>query len=698
MTHPNFFANAAELSCLREQLSHDSALYARYETIRAQRETVMSEAFLSEEYANSVYSQHGNYYAVGAQLERASNVLGLLYAVEDDREAAERLRDLMLHLATFEIWTGPQNKDRDVPWRSDLSTTRIAVALSYGYDMIYDILTGDERTTIADAILQKGVMPLLADWVLPDTRIHALDSMGHNWWAVCIGLAGVALLPMHDRLPATEFDALIAQIEQALIEFLKYPGCDLFNKVPNYDEKGLFYESVGYFNYGTGELLRYLYHAERYLGRREGVRAALPCGMADAILSFAYPYTQKGKEHIGFLNWGDSASDVNIMHMVRYLRVLGYDTPALRAYASKVDIGEDLLSLLTPSLTSEDGDGLHTLPQCAIYPNSGYAITRSTWDNDATLLAIKSGYTWNHAHADAGSFVLYDKGAPLLIDSGTCPYGDPAYLSYFCRDVAHNVLLIDGQGQRGEELIRGNKFPGKLTETYQKDGLFYVRADATGPLSALCSRAYRNFLWLDDRILVIFDDVLCHEEHKLEFLLHFNGRSILPNVKGLPVRIANDRSTLALYTIAPEEVVKEIPIVHAKGAVPHAPGATWDAGSYLSLLSKAPARIHTLCHVLLLNEAAEEVKVESLCESERIGVRLIEDGHVREIWFNQRADGRRMHINSNHCLGDWNTDAYILMREMCGERENCFMVAGSYLRQKDHVRYASYAKETCYIE
>ena len=47
-------------------------------------------------------------------------------------------------------------------------------------------------------------------------------------------------------------------------------------------------------------------------------------------------------------------------------------------------------------------------------------MLRSSWENDATLLAMKSGYTWNHAHADAGSFILFKQGEPLIIDSGTC--------------------------------------------------------------------------------------------------------------------------------------------------------------------------------------------------------------------------------------------------------------------------------------
>ncbi len=695
MNHPNFLISKQQIAHLRDCLVHDKERSARYATLKGRRPACLAEEFLTEEYANSVYSQHGNYYDIGAQLHRLVTLLGALYVLEDDKEAGERLRDAMLHVAAFEVWTGPQNKDRDVPWRSDLSTTRIAMELATGYDLIYDMLTPTERDTIARAILDKGVMPLLEDWILPETRIHALDSMGHNWWSVCIGLAGAAMLPVSDYLEQDKFAYLICQIEEALIGFLNYPGCTLFNKVPNYDEYSLFYESVGYFCYGTGELLRYLWHAERYLGRRERLRAALPAHLGEAILSFAYPYEKQGKSEIGFLNYGDSAYTANIMPMVRWLRLTGYDSPVLAAYAATVSSEEDLLSL-QEATRSPNSEAWNQLAKTVVYPKTGYAITRSSWQSNATLLAVKSGYTWNHAHADAGSFVLYDRGAPLLIDSGSCPYGDRLYRSYFCNDISHNVLLLDGMGQRYEEQIRGNKFSGGITDSFERQGLFYVQADATGPLAHLCSRMYRNFLWLDDRILVIVDDVLSHEDRTMQFLLHYNGqRTTLEDGSHL---IANDVSRAHLYTVYPSDVQASSCTGYLTGNYGTVTGQGQREQEYLSLSTAQAQRAQAMLHVIAVNEAADGLVVEPLAGRECIGVRLNDGETVREVWYNLRADGRRMHINSNNTLGGWDSDAYLLMTEQKAERQSIFMVAGSYLRREGEVRYASFAKTTVYLQ
>jgi hypothetical protein len=693
MIHPQFMIDRQQIEDIRTRMAEDETLCARVQSLTSRRDACLQESFLTEEYANSVYSQHGNYYEIGGQLHRLVSVLGACFVLHDDEQAAARLRDAMLYVASFAVWTGPQNKDRDVPWLSDLSTTRIAVELAFGYDLIYDTLTKEERDTIARAILDKGVMPLLCDWVLPDRRIHALDSMGHNWWSVCIGLAGAAFLPVSDYLPKERFDELIGLIEEALIDFLNYPGCTLFNKVPNYDEQGLFYESVGYFCYGTSELLRYIWHAERYLGRRDALRAALPDGLAEAILSFAYPYTQDGATKIGFLNYGDSAYTANIMPMVRWLRLLGYDSPALAAYASVAGQEEDILTLTMPT-EKTDACGLQTLPKTAVYPQTGYVITRSSWQPDATLLAIKSGYTWNHAHADAGSFVLCDKGRPLVIDSGSCSYGDRLYRTYYCKDISHNVLLVDGEGQREEEQIRGSKFPGCISDHYEGDGLLYAQADATGPMAHLCSRMYRNFLWLDHSVLVVIDDVLCHEPRTLQFLLHYDGKAMVG--EGC-VDIEGDTSAARVYSVHPKaetiQTRKGYLATRSYGTVRQEAASECD---YLCFDGENRARVHSLIHVIALSDE-QDVQVESLEGRESIGVRLTKGDTVREIWYNLRADGRRMHINSNNTLGAWDTDAYILMTQNTPTENHIFAVSASYVRRDGQARYASFQKKTGYV-
>ena len=84
MQHPLFMVTKQDVVLLRERMAQSEVLKARYERIAAQKEACLKEEFLSEAYANSVYSQHGNYYEIGAQLHRLANVLGVVYAVEGD--------------------------------------------------------------------------------------------------------------------------------------------------------------------------------------------------------------------------------------------------------------------------------------------------------------------------------------------------------------------------------------------------------------------------------------------------------------------------------------------------------------------------------------------------------------------------------------------------------------------------------------
>ena len=59
------------------------------------------------------------------------------------------------------------------------------------FDSIYDALTPEERTTLVKRIVDRGIQPTLDDWVQGGKRIHALDSMGHNWWSACVFGAGI---------------------------------------------------------------------------------------------------------------------------------------------------------------------------------------------------------------------------------------------------------------------------------------------------------------------------------------------------------------------------------------------------------------------------------------------------------------------------------------------------------------------------
>ena len=45
-----------------------------------------------------------------------------------------------------------------------------------------------------------AVEPALGDWLLEPTRIHSLNSMGHNWWTSCV-CQGQCIGIMDNELP-----------------------------------------------------------------------------------------------------------------------------------------------------------------------------------------------------------------------------------------------------------------------------------------------------------------------------------------------------------------------------------------------------------------------------------------------------------------------------------------------------------------
>lgn len=686
MQHPNLYFTGNDITDFRKRLKTDAVLRARYEAQTAKVEEYLAEDFITEAQANgrNTQSQHADFGSINGQANRLCSSLGVKYAVDGDMRCAKRLKELLFHLIKFERWFGVSYTVRKpVPWHSDLCSTAITLALANIYDIIYDSLTIDERIIIADGILDKGVYPTLGDWVLPETRIHAVDSMGHNWWAVCISRAACAFLVLCDGVDAEKRKEVLDLINSSLADYLTYPGNRLFNKVRNFDEQGLFYESVGYNNFGTGSLLHYLWCSERYFGRNEIIRNSLPEDLCDGVLNLCYPCTQNGKLLYAFPDFGDSGFDMHIDFLAKYALLNGIDTPALRAYAANE--GNDIFDEIRADYYPQKLKGeLSYLPLSKVY-SSGFALKRASWELNSTLFAVKSGYCWNHSHNDSGSFIIFHKGKPFFIDSGTCIYDFPEYHDYYCQDCAHSVLKIGGRGRRDEELYRGTRFPGSITDSFESEGLFYVQADSTGPMAHLCSRMYRNFLWLDNRILVIFDDVYAHEANSVQFTLHFNGEF---KQNGNAVDFSYDDCHARLISHSPEMCFTE-----KQGHTDHKQN---EYMPYIELSTAAEKRAHILIHTLELdfNEYHTEYR---LLESENaVGIRITEDDTEREIWFNICADGHIMHDNSNNLIAGFDTDAYMLVitKDRKKNTEKVLTICGSFLRKDGKVYFSSFIKKT----
>ena len=684
-TRPRLFYTPEQTERLRRRVEQDGGFRDAWLRMRDRADRLLAQELVSREYAESGTGQHGNYGRPSSQMVGMASTLGLAYQMTGEKRYAEKLRGALIHYGRYSRWAG--DAKRTPPWHSELNTARFCYGYAVGYDCIHDVLSEAERTSIAESIIRLGILPTLNDWVLPGERIHALDSMGHNWWSVCVSMAALAALSLLGDVPQAEH--WVGEVSEAFPEWFSYTGNVLQNKSPNFDRKGAFYESVNYANYALSEYLLFrLAYRNVFPGARPPDIPLLETA-GDFFVHTCYPTSTSMLS----VNFGDSSLRATGARTVRLLLANGYEADAYHWYLGRTDRGlNDPVGLLYDDTKAMQRPP-HSLPKSMLYPDIGWVILRSSWEDGATVLAAKSGFTWNHAHPDAGSFILFHAGRPLIIDSGNCSYSRREYSSYYRQSKAHNVVLIDGEAQNPEACPRGDrgvKTPGRLYHLLDVAGIKYVFADATGPTAWRFSRNYRHFLWIDD-VILIFDDIRTHEAGKLEWLLHYDG-SVQRADSDLIV--SNEEAQLRVRPLFPET----IDIVEKTGLRDHDPDTEV---TYLALSPPEPAREAKFVTALVPTTSGRRPpRLERLSSDNAIGVRIDNDRTITDVWLNLMADGRRMHRNSNNIIDGWDTDAYLIaMTRPAGSDESDpdaierYVVAcGSYLRKKDKVALHSLSK------
>lgn len=664
LRRPHIFYTAESLAQMKHMLAGNAALDA---AMKQRGDELLAAEFVTEKVAEIGGGQQANYHTPANQIQEMGLTLGLLFHLTGDKRYAEKLRQALLYYTHYVRWAGPGLIERFLPWHSELDTTTFSIGFSAGYDALHEYLSEADRKTIAEGMVRLSILPTLDDWILPGARVHALDSMGHNWWGVCVAGGGLCALALLGDDPRAQqwIDAVDAGYEQ----WFTYPGNVLQNRMPTFERSGPSYEGVGYTNYGVSEYLHYRFAWQNTFPGRKAAHLEPLDHLATFFLQTLYP-TSTG--HLT-INFEDCSLKDDTTASVLLLIACGLGTPDAARYLACVHTNPNdvLLSLLRlhhqPTVHGE-------APTSIMYSRMGWATMRSSWQNDATMLAMKSGYTWNHAHADAGTFILFKQGMPLVIDSGTCSYGRREYTTYYRQSRAHNVILFDGQGQSTEDLDHGCKFPGHVYSLIDGLGLKYVYADATGPMARWFTRDYRNWLWSGDVVLVL-DDLRANTTGSLQWLLHYDGASTANADGSVTLKNGPAEAVVKMLYPASNQHHEEI------GLADHDPDRKIP---YLVFTSDAQDRLRQFITAICLDPAAVP-QFEFLQGLNYIGVRVTTKDAVEETYLNLRAIDGSIHMNSAVLMGEWLTDAYILHLSRPAtpgaEVRRYFVSDGSYLRR-----------------
>lgn len=129
-----------------------------------------------------------------------------------------------------------------------------------------------------------------------------------------------------------------------------------------------------------------------------------------------------------------------------------------------------------------------------------------------------------HGHADALSFVVSVGGVPVIVDPGTYIYhAEPKWRAYFRSTKAHNTITVDGQDQSvaGGPFLWERKARAELLERGTGPGGGRIVARHDGYTRFREPVVHKRILTLDERRIVVEDELTGKGEHEVDFRLHF---------------------------------------------------------------------------------------------------------------------------------------------------------------------------------
>ncbi|MDE6541410.1 MAG: heparinase II/III-family protein [Muribaculaceae bacterium] len=694
-THRNFLIVLIVLLstiCVKARnISHPSLLFTPERVAAAKRacagDTVRAQA------AQSILAQ------ADALLERNDimrmEYLALAYQWTGDKKYSEKLRSMLLKIADTPSWANAEMMARDPQWRSELQMAHRSFQIALAYDAIYNDLSAADRRHIAKGVWRLAGEPLLGDWLLEPSRIHSLNSMGHNWWTSCVGMGAILALSISNELPEAAQAAQAAV--DALPEWFDFAGDAIQQKPRTFDRAGGMYESINYASFGITEalLLRLAWLNSHPGARLDDISQMYQ--LADFFSHVCYPRTGQ----LYSINFGDSHKNVTGESSMLLAYAMGAKDPATLWYAGQITPGQHregmpvtfpMGLLYTPDLSKAPAEP--ELPLSKLWSDFGWATMRTSWKPDATMLAVKSGATWNHSHADANSLILFHKGVDIIKDAGNCSYGKPEYRKYFFQSDAHNVVKFNGEGQPAYQQYHGASLPGSLHNMLDGGDVRYIMADGTGPMSHLLSRNQRHYLWIGNTIIVV-DDLHSHKPGTWEWLWHPNGDV---RKRGGDIEITNGeaRATIRpLYPepLAPSNFVHDYPEMLYWEILEGPKEDLSGNEEYWSLrLPGVTDRVKAATAIILDNPS--DVKIERREGKNWIGLRIQQSGKTTDLYINQLADGRLMHLNSWIEADGWATDAYMLAvtTDNATGRRDYAIIHGSSLRRGDDTYFSSLSK------
>lgn len=484
--HPRLLATGEDFERIRKVVQANQQAQEFYQRLKNQAERICQEPVSRYEIPDGL-----RLLATSRRVLTRTYTLALMYRLEGDRRYLERAWHELEAAANFPDWNP----------RHFLDTAEMAHAFAIGYDWLFHDWTNEQRRTLRDAMVTKGLQPALG--IYREKGWWA--AARHNWNQVCNGGIGMAALALLDEVPE-----LCGEILSHAVQSIQLP-------MREFAPDGAWGEGPGYWNYATSYNCVFLAALETALGTDLGLSQM--DGFAETGLFPIYITGPTGRT-FNFADGGDGT--LRAPHMFWLARK--FNRPVYAWYARST-ASPHPLDLLWLDERGRDPEA-ERLPLDKYFRRVEVVTMRTAWDDpNALFVGFKAGDNkFNHSHLDIGTFVLDAMGHRWALDLGADNYNLPGYFGrqrwfyYRLRAEGHNTLVINPSQEPDQDPRAETKIVRFVS---QSDRAFAIADLTSAYVGHGAGRVMRGIL-LDRKrqLVVVQDEVTLKQPGEVWWFMH----------------------------------------------------------------------------------------------------------------------------------------------------------------------------------
>lgn len=490
----------------------------------------------------------GGWYNTQNALARVINSEAWHYALTKNKDAAERGKVALLKLSVLPSWNHPWMEANGN--HTYYPGAPAAIAAGIGYDLLYQVLSEEERKIVRKGIMDKSIKPFYRDMV----ELNRMPTSNSNHIGVIlsgVGIAAMAVANDDPDLPGLEpyLSGILAKTKQ-FIDRTMLP-------------EGSYNEPYTYQEMGYRELVEFLFSLERNFG--------IDYTSTTYLKEFyQYPiYVTQAKDG-AYQDLGDVSHTYNFTQQPMQWLVYKMKDPFMYKYVKPAWDSGKARGGIIPYLWYTEGIkpvGREILPLAKHFEGKGHLVSRTSWEDSGSILIFKAGPNGNHYHADQGTILLSHNGEELLSDAGHSSdyYANLYFPGYYTQAVGHNVMLVDmnaesqavGDFENGIAALRN--YP-KMIHAFAGNYASAAEGDLNSVYKGKLSSYTRTLLSSKNGPIFLFDQVKSPVAHSYNWLFHAehtNGKSSI-SYSGNRMIINRPQARLTMDVLSPEALTHRI--------------------------------------------------------------------------------------------------------------------------------------------